>query len=129
MANHHPASELLTAFSAGSLPLSHALCVSTHVEQCRDCNANLQRLNAIGAQLMAGLQPAATTSPELKSNVMAMLDEAPVEEAPKAIAKRNANIPRHCSNLFPRITNHWTGTVCHRLLKRQNCVLIVTAQK
>ncbi len=82
MANHHPTPELLTAFSAGSLPLSHALCVSTHVESCGECRTHLQRLDCIGAELMENLAPIPTTPESLKSAVLARLDQQPV--APEA---------------------------------------------
>ena len=74
MVNHHPAPELLTAFSAGSLQLSHALCVSTHVESCHECKTNMQRLNSLGAQVFTQAKPA--NAPDyLKDSVMALLDE------------------------------------------------------
>eukprot|EP00494_Astrolonche_serrata_P004603 UN04617 len=33
----NPADELLASYSAASLPLSHALCISVHVEHCDRC--------------------------------------------------------------------------------------------
>jgi putative transcriptional regulator len=83
MATHHPDSDLLLAFSAGTLPLSHALCVSAHCERCAECTSNLQRLNNLGALMFEELSPAA--SPEqLKSSVMALLDKQPAH--PQAVA-------------------------------------------
>lgn len=83
MANHHPTPELLTAFSAGSLPLSHALCVSTHVESCGECRTHLQRLDCIGAELMENLTPPATPD-SLKNAVLARLDQQPTASEPTA---------------------------------------------
>ncbi|MGK0500559.1 MAG: putative transcriptional regulator [Oceanicoccus sp.] len=98
MAQHHPAAELLAAFSAGSLQLTHALAVSTHVEHCSDCNANLQRLNIMGAEMMSELEPA-QPSDSLKANILSMLDDEPISEP--APAKRNSNIPRALQQFIP----------------------------
>ncbi|ARN73430.1 ChrR family anti-sigma-E factor [Oceanicoccus sagamiensis] len=98
MANHHPAPELLTAFSAGSLQLSHALCVSTHLERCDECRANLMRLNSMGAKMMEDLKPA-RASEDLKSSVLAMLDDAPKEEP--AVINRDSRIPRALQQFIP----------------------------
>ncbi len=98
MANHHPAPELLTAFSAGTLQLSHALCVSTHLERCDDCRTNLMRLNSMGAQMMEELKPA-KASQDLKSSVLAMLDDAP-EETPEVV-NRDSRVPRALQQFIP----------------------------
>ena len=103
MANHHPAPELLTAFSAGSLQLSHALCVATHIESCHDCNANLNRLNTVGAQLMSDLKPAAA-SDELKNKVLDMLDDTP------AAMETRVSKPSVVSSAVPRALRQFIPT-------------------
>jgi len=90
----HPNDELLAAYSAGSLPLSQALCISTHLERCPDCSRKLQRFNRIGSELMQQLQPA-PGSADLKQRMFASLDSladmpAPPEEKPIV----NTSIPR-----------------------------------
>lgn len=63
----HPEDELLASYSAGSLPLSQALCVSVHIERCPNCARKLQRLNRVGTELMQKLAPApASESLKLK---------------------------------------------------------------
>lgn len=105
MAHHHPATDLLTAFSAGNIPLSHGLCVSAHIEHCDQCRSNLQRLNSMGAQMFDELQ-SAPVNDDLKSIVFAMLDEAPVEDdsaklaGTKAAAKA-AGVPRCLQQFIP----------------------------
>ena len=99
MANHHPSPELLTAFSAGSLQLSHALCVAAHIEHCEECRTNLQRLNAMGAQLFEDLEPS-RASDSLKDSVLAKLDDPVVEDAPTAI-KRHSRVPRCLQQFIP----------------------------
>ena len=74
MTNHHPNEELLMAYSASSLPISQALCVSTHLEFCEQCRSHTQKLNSIGGLLLESLAPKAGSS-KLKGQVMALLDE------------------------------------------------------
>ncbi len=89
----HPDDELLTAYSAGSLPLSQALCISTHIEHCDICAQKLQRLNRVGSELMQKLKPA-RASDSLKSRLMQQLDsitEETLESEPEPV---DASVPR-----------------------------------
>ncbi len=99
MANHHPSPELLTAFSAGNLQLSHALCVSTHIEYCEQCKINLQRLNNMGAQLFENLEPAKAPD-HLKDSVLAKLDDSPPATPPPPV-KKNSSVPRCLQQFIP----------------------------
>jgi putative transcriptional regulator len=72
-ANKHPEDELLAAYSAASLPLSQALCISIHLERCPDCGRKLQRLNRVGSELMQQLKPAPAAD-ELKNRLLDRLD-------------------------------------------------------
>lgn len=100
MANHHPAPELLAAFSAGSLQLSHALCVATHLEHCDECSSNLQRLNGMGAALFE--QQSSQTAPaRLKQAVMARLDQAIDERPQRSRSRANSTIPRALRQFIP----------------------------
>ena len=96
MANYHPTPELLTAFSAGSLQLSHSLCVSVHIQHCDECRINLQRLRSIATQLFDDQQPA-SGSDSLRNAVFAQLDEHYSEENNRENTLENntpSNIPR-----------------------------------
>ena len=73
---NHPADELLAAYSAGSLPLSQALCISAHLEHCHACVQQLQQLNRVGSELMQQLRPA-RVSTELKQNVLERIESLP----------------------------------------------------
>lgn len=77
MIKHHPSAELLADFAAGSLQLSHALCIAAHLEHCDTCRRQTGQLQALGAQLLQALKPpvGASTS-ALKSRVFERLDEA-----------------------------------------------------
>ena len=95
---NHPAHELLAAYSAGSLPLSQALCISAHLEHCPSCTRQLQRLNRVGSELMQQLKPA-QASANLKNRLLDSLDSL-VEAQPPAAEKRvDPSIPR-CLHQF-----------------------------
>jgi len=44
MINFHPSQKMLTAFSAGELPLSLSIAVSAHIELCDQCAQQAQRV-------------------------------------------------------------------------------------
>ncbi len=93
-ANNHPHDELLAFYSAGSLPLSQALCVSAHLEYCSVCGPKLQRLNRVGSALMQKLEPS-PASVELKSRILEQLDTlTEEEEETEPPSGMNSSIPR-----------------------------------
>lgn len=94
---NHPANELLASYSAGSLPLSQALCISAHLEHCHECGQQLRRLNRVGSELMQKLSPA-PASDELKQRLLDRLDDI-VDESPAPVATTNPSIPR-CLHQF-----------------------------
>jgi len=70
---NHPVAELLVSYSAASLPLSQALCISTHLENCDECAQKLRRLNQVGSELMYQLKPSPPSS-ALKAQLLDRLD-------------------------------------------------------
>lgn len=96
---HHPSDEQLTAFSAASLPLSQALCISVHLEYCSECREQLQRLESLGSELFQSLTPAAPSS-GLRQQVLAQLDQTKDRSQPSAPAQgQQGDIPR-CLHQF-----------------------------
>ena len=91
-ASNHPAAELLAAYSAGSLPLSQALCVSAHLEHCDPCMHELQQLNRVGTELMQQLQPA-PASEQLKQNLLDRLDSLVDDDAGRPV-RNDTPVPR-----------------------------------
>ncbi len=75
MITHHPTTDYLAAFSAGTLSLSQAMCVSAHIEHCSQCRADVKRLNQVGSELLEQLQPAEIPS-SLKQSVMDAIELA-----------------------------------------------------
>ena len=91
-ASNHPAAELLAAYSAGSLPLSQALCVSAHLEHCDPCMHELQQLNRVGTELMQQLEPA-PASEQLKQNLLDRLDSLVDDDAGRPV-RNDTPVPR-----------------------------------
>ncbi|SMF46995.1 anti-ECFsigma factor, ChrR [Alteromonadaceae bacterium Bs31] len=76
MLKHHPSSELLADYASGSMPLSHSLCIATHLEQCDICRQQAHKLNQLGAQFFMQQSSTATSADnDLKAKVMGCLDE------------------------------------------------------
>lgn len=102
--SHHPNNELITAYSAGNLPLSQSLCIATHMEYCDICRQSVKQLDVLGSELMQTTNTS-PISPDLKSQVMARLDGLTDTDAKDASiadsAIANASIPdclRHLVN-------------------------------
>lgn len=64
MIRHHLSDDLLTGYSAGTLPEAFSLLVATHVSLCDDCRARLASLDALGGALLetTGVQSLAETA-------------------------------------------------------------------
>lgn len=116
--NHHPDSELLAAYAAGSLPLSQALCVSAHIEMCHECKTNSRRLNNLGGFVFEQ-SDREKVSHELKAKVLAQLDKSPdkapspertpVKRAEENTEGNNSHIPRSLKQFIPTTFEnlHW----------------------
>ena len=70
MAKFHPDLDLMTEYSAGTLPLAQSACISVHIGYCEQCQRLAGQLSDIGAALVEELDEA-----------HAPLDEAAGEEA------------------------------------------------
>ena len=71
---HHIPDELLAAYSAGTLPEPYALVVASHVSMCLSCRAGFEAHQIVGGTVLDEL-PGAEVSRNLKSDVMALLDQ------------------------------------------------------
>ena len=108
MVKHHPTPELLASFSAGSLSLSYALCIATHLEYCSDCQTNVHRLKSLGADMFSRQKPA-PVSDDFKRRIFDQLDNEAKPQAVEAevatlkpVAKTEANlVPRPLRKLVP----------------------------
>ena len=76
MATFHPDLDLMTEYSAGSLPLAQAACISVHIGFCQHCQKLSRQLSEIGAALFEQLEPQSVGDAQLDI-VLAKLDEEP----------------------------------------------------
>jgi len=96
MISHHPSIEILNDYAAGSLRLSHALCVATHVETCDECKQHSRTLTQMGAELFTepGESVRDISSPvneTFKNKIFDMLDQQePVSETNTPTAVEHA---------------------------------------
>jgi len=95
---NHPSDELLTSYSAASLPLSQALCISVHLESCNECARKLQRLNQVGSELMSQLN-SSPPSPGLKEKLLEQLDSITEDTAEIGLDTADKSVPR-CLHQF-----------------------------
>ena len=96
--NNHPTDELLVSYSAASLPLSQALCISVHLENCGECSQKFQRLNQVGSELMLQLKPS-PPSPGLKDQLLDQLDSITENAETDRHRPGNTSVPR-CLHQF-----------------------------
>lgn len=100
MIRHHPTADRLLSFSAGSLPMSQALCISAHLDHCRQCRNDLKRLNHIGAELLTQL-PHSEVATSLKDRVMDRIEHCDADEITPAVAPQASGVPRCLHSLVP----------------------------
>jgi putative transcriptional regulator len=100
MLHHHPDTEVLIDYAAGSLAFGQSLCVAVHLESCAQCRARVGSLNTLGAELMNQLEPA-TIEGSLLDSVLGQLDSAsPVRGRPEP-AVDTMGVPRALRKLVP----------------------------
>ncbi|MBR7888870.1 ChrR family anti-sigma-E factor [Marinomonas sp. A79] len=75
MINYHPSIEILTDYAAGSLPLAHSLCVSTHLEHCSECQQQIRKLELLGSQFFEQTNTDNQCFGDLKDSFFANLSE------------------------------------------------------
>lgn len=71
---HHTPDALLASYAAGNLSQPFALVVAAHVSLCLECRAALEAHQAVGGAIL-DTTDATSVSADLKTNLLAMLDE------------------------------------------------------
>lgn len=100
MLNYHPDSRFLTDYATGSLPISQAVCVATHLEFCGKCRAHVQQLTHIGSSFFVQLEPQPAPQNDVFARLMQRIDQTPVP------AQAATSAPAHTDNdnlTLPRI--------------------------
>ncbi|WP_254682290.1 hypothetical protein [Marinomonas sp. FW-1] len=80
MINYHPSIETLTDYAAGSLPLAHSLCVSTHIEHCSECQQQIRKLEMLGTHLFEQAKTEKRRLDSLKDSFFQKLAELPEQD-------------------------------------------------
>ena len=86
MTNFHPDLDVITEYSAGTLPLAQSACVSVHMGYCDQCRRQTDQLTNVGAALFDSLDPLPVGDTQLNA-VLARLDEEPPLEYAKTPEK------------------------------------------
>jgi len=82
MVNHHPSTDFLMEYSAGTLPVAQAACVSAHIDYCDKCRRAHEQFQSIGGTLFDALEPVPVTD-SLLERILAQLDDpAPLTFTP-----------------------------------------------
>lgn len=110
MITHHPTADYLAAFSAGTLSLSQAICVSAHTEHCSQCRSEVKRLNQVGSELLDQLKPSKVPE-SLKQSVMDAIelsdcarhrtDTQALDTAFPSVTQETREIPKCLQTLVP----------------------------
>ena len=105
MIRHHPETQLLTDFAAGSLPFGQALCVSVHLDSCRGCRGRVRALDGVGGELLQRLAPAPVAD-DTFGQLLARIDGEPAVAASAsapapAPSSSEAGLPRGLARLLP----------------------------
>jgi putative transcriptional regulator len=99
--HHHPSDEQLTEFSAGSLVMSRALCISAHLDHCHDCQQRLARLQRLGSAQLETLAPQSVSN-TLKQSIMAKIHEiSPPQEKSPIKKETTSDVPRCLQKWVP----------------------------
>jgi putative transcriptional regulator len=122
--NHHPSSEMLVEFSAGTMDTATSICVSAHLHFCKCCRDEVARLNEVGAQLMSEAPPEEIDD-ELFDKILAKIDQP---ETTFDVSHKTAN-PSGFPEPVNKLLNHAEKTpVWKRLSKSMEVAKLFTGQ-
>ena len=123
--NHHPTTDMLIEFSAGTLETATAICVSAHLHYCKCCRDEVARLNEVGSKLMSTSTPVSVDE-GLFDKVMSKIDQTPPKTAPEPSPESVFNdFPAHVNKL---INNAKKTPVWKRLSKSMEEAKLQTGQ-
>lgn len=124
---HHPSTEMLLEFSAGTLDTATSICVSAHLHFCSKCRDELKSLNELGAHLMSDVQPT-DVDDSLLDTVMAKIDSSSSvdEYSPEDHVSANQNGYPLCVEKL--VSSAENVPVWKRLSKSVNIARLVTGQ-
>lgn len=98
MTQHHPDTQWLTEYVAGTLSDAHALCVSTHLTYCAKCAREVNQLQTVGAAVFDQQPPCEAVKPGTFDRVLERIGSAPVD-APAEVT------PADTGGTYPAVIN------------------------
>lgn len=99
MIRHHPSTETLLAYAAGTLRAGHALVVSAHLQGCTTCQHTTAALETLGGAVLDALPPD-NLLPDAFTRALGALDDTPEYVGPPSAPARfpaNIHLPRALS--------------------------------
>jgi len=79
--SRHPDDAVLFDYASGALDEAWSLAIATHLSLCPVCRAAVERIEAVGGELL-DLEPEAQVAPSSLEAMMARLDDEPAPERP-----------------------------------------------
>ncbi|WP_111639058.1 ChrR family anti-sigma-E factor [Marinomonas shanghaiensis] len=102
MIHYHPSIEILTDYAAGSLPLAHSLCVSTHLEHCPECQQQIRKLEMLGSHLFDQVQTEHRQLSNLKDSFFKNLAQQPSPKEKHKVSPQEDKAIRWDDYAIPR---------------------------
>ena len=90
---HHPSSELLAAFAAGTLDAGEHLAVAVHASSCPTCRRLVQAVESIGGSALEAVEPANMKAGAFEA-VLARLDRASLQPTQPADTSAADDLPK-----------------------------------
>jgi putative transcriptional regulator len=90
--HHHPSDELLLDYASGALGEAWSLAVATHLALCPDCRRIVERLEAVGGEILEEVAPEPVAEGNFEA-VMARLQDSPTASAEATAPKRGGDRP------------------------------------
>lgn len=109
MIKRHPESSMLVEYASGSLELAPTISITTHLQFCETCRAQVNSLNSIGGEMLSE-SDAQTVSDDLLNRVLDCLEDKPAP-APVKTSKHvdpvAQDLPRYIQGLLPAKELSW----------------------
>jgi putative transcriptional regulator len=81
---HHPPTDTMMSYAAGTLPSAEACAIACHISMCPDCTADVGRLEMLAGLLLGEIEaPPADTAAAERAFTRAAAQNAPPDPAPR----------------------------------------------
>jgi len=100
--NHHPNDDILLGFVGGSLDTAYNLALATHVSMCSQCQKTVQRLQAIGGNVLESGDKTgmSVSAQDVLANENSIKVETPMKLKAKTSEKHGFEVPAIVNSLI-----------------------------